>query len=137
MNESIFIDTSAWLALANKRDFWHKEAKNIRQELINNNCSFLVSDYVICEIANSLSRVQFRKLAVNLIESILSSKEIKLIRINQELFDESWLLYKHRIDKEWGLIDCTSFTIMSKYRISAAFTNDHHFEQAGFRILLK
>jgi len=60
-----------------------------------------------------------------------------LIRINQELFDESWSLYKQRFDKEWGFTDCTSFTIMSKYGITTAFTNDHHFEQAGFQILMK
>jgi len=62
---------------------------------------------------------------------------MKLIWINQNLFDESWNLYKDRIDKEWSLTDCTSIAIMSENRISTAFTSDHHFEQAGFKILLK
>lgn len=137
MKENIFVDTSAWLALSNKRDFWHKIAKDIRQEFIKKNCTFWISDYIAVEIANALSRVQFRKIAIRLVESIVNSRKIKLIRINQELFDESWSLYKQRFDKEWGFTDCTSFTIMSKYGITTAFTNDHHFEQAGFQILMK
>ena len=137
MKENIFVDTSAWLSLVNKKDIWYEKAKEIRQELIRENCSFWISDYITVEIANALARVHFRKIAVVLVESILSSKEIKLIRINPELFYESWALYKERHDKEWGFTDCTSFTIMLKYGIRTAFTNDHHFEQAGFKILLK
>ena len=137
MKENIFVDTSGWLALVNKRDSWHKKAKDIRQKLIEQRCVFWVSDYVIVEIANSLSRLQFRKIAVNLIDSILKSKELTLVRIDSEFFNASWKFYKERQDKEWSLTDCTSFTLMSRYEIKTAFTNDHHFEQAGFRILLK
>jgi predicted nucleic acid-binding protein len=32
---------------------------------------------------------------------------------------------------------CTSFVVMKKYAIRDAFTNDHHFEQAGFEALIK
>ena len=120
-----------------RKDLWHKKAKEIRQELINKDCTFWVSDFVVVEIANSFSRINLREIAIKIVESILKSKEIKLIRIDTELFNESWALYKKRYDKEWGLTDCTSLTIMSKYGITNAFTNDHHFEQAGFQILLK
>jgi len=37
-------------------------------------------------------------------------------------------------DKDWSLIDCTSFLIMSDQGISVALTEDHHFTQAGFTI---
>ncbi len=137
MREKIFVDTVAWLALVNKRDKWHIKAKEIRQELIKQNCTFWVSEYILVEIANAFSKIDSRQSGVNLIESILKSSEMKLIWINQNLFDESWNLYKDRIDKEWSLTDCTSIAIMSENRISTAFTSDHHFEQAGFKILLK
>jgi len=137
VRENIFVDTSAWLALANTNDKWHQKAKQIRQDLISQDCKFWVSEYVIVEIGNSLSKISFRQIAVNLIDSILASKQMKLIHISYDLFNESWLLYKERHDKEWSLTDCTSIKIMTKYRIKTAFTNDHHFEQAGFHILLK
>ena len=39
-------------------------------------------------------------------------------------------------DKRWGLVDCASFVVMTGRGVTEAFTNDHHFEQAGFRCLL-
>jgi uncharacterized protein len=55
---------------------------------------------------------------------------------NQELFDEGIHLFAERPDKEWSLTDCISFIIMREYDLTDALTADHHFEQAGFRILL-
>lgn len=58
-----------------------------------------------------------------------------------ELTDESFYrgieLYRARKDKNWSLTDCISFTVMNERGITDALTGDHHFEQAGFRTLLK
>ena len=79
MREEIFVDTVAWLALVNKRDKWHSKAKEIRQELIKQNCTFWVSEYILGEIANAFSKIDSRQSGVNLIESILKSSEMKMI----------------------------------------------------------
>ncbi len=42
-----------------------------------------------------------------------------------------------RPDKDWSLTDCISFVVMEEHGITDALTGDHHFEQAGFRALLK
>lgn len=42
-----------------------------------------------------------------------------------------------RPDKDWSLIDCMSFVVMEDMAIEEALTTDRHFEQAGFRALLK
>ena len=47
-----------------------------------------------------------------------------------------WELYSNRLDKDWGMIDCISFVIMQERNLTEAFTSDHHFEQAGFNVLL-
>jgi predicted nucleic acid-binding protein len=41
-----------------------------------------------------------------------------------------------REDKDWGLVDCASFAVMQDLGITEAFTDDRHFQQAGFRRLL-
>ena len=44
--------------------------------------------------------------------------------------------YRSRLDKTWGVTDCTSFLIMEEKGISDALTFDRDFQQAGFRALL-
>ena len=53
-----------------------------------------------------------------------------------ELLEQGMDLYARRPDKEWSLTDCISFVVMSQNGLEEALTGDHHFEQAGFRILL-
>lgn len=136
MKQTVFADTAAWLALINKSDTLHKKAKKVRDDLLNHNSQFVVTDYVVVEIANSLSRIPFRESAINLINSMTTSKNIEIIEVDKEIYKEALNLYSARTDKEWSLTDCTSFIIMNRRRITEAFTSDRHFEQAGFKILL-
>jgi predicted nucleic acid-binding protein len=137
MSLSVFVDTSAWIALINKSDAFHLKAKTIRDVLIEDKSQFFVTDYVVVEIANSLSRIPWRSGAIQLINSIYESENINVVEISKKIYAEAWKLYSDRADKEWSLTDCTSFIVMNRNGISEAFTNDCHFEQAGFNILLK
>jgi len=135
--KAVFIDTSAWLALVNKTDALHEKAKQIRNRFLKQPVQFLVTDYILVEIANTLSRIPFRASAIRLINLIQASSNIQLVEINREIYGEAWEMYRSRLDKEWSLTDCTSFVIMNRAGIKDAFTSDHHFEQAGFNILIK
>jgi predicted nucleic acid-binding protein len=53
------------------------------------------------------------------------------------LYSAAFNLFKSREDKEWGLIDCVSFTVMQNRKMVDALTADDHFNQAGFRALLR
>lgn len=46
-------------------------------------------------------------------------------------------LYKNRPDKHRSLTDCVSFLIMEEQQIQNALTSDHHFQQAGYRAMLR
>jgi len=43
---SVFVDTSAWIALINKSDVFHSKAKTIRDVLIKDKRQFFVTDYL-------------------------------------------------------------------------------------------
>jgi hypothetical protein len=40
-------------------------------------------------------------------------------------------------DRDWPLTDCISFVVMEEEQIREALTGGPHFEQAGFKALLK
>jgi predicted nucleic acid-binding protein len=137
VKKPVFVDTAAWLALLNKSDALHEKAKRVRNKLVKERGQFLLTDYIVVEIANSLSRVPFRQTAVQIISLIQSSANTMVVRVDEEIFGEAWRLYSERLDKEWSFTDCTSFIVMNRMGVTDAFTSDHHFEQAGFNILLK
>jgi predicted nucleic acid-binding protein len=137
MKKRIFVDTAAWLALVNKSDNAHQKAKKIRDDLARLQRQFVVTDYVVVEVANALCRIPFRETAVKLINSIQATKSIQVLEIDKGIYTEAWTLYSKRPDKEWSLTDCASFVVMRQKGITEAFTTDKHFEQAGFDILIK
>ena len=137
MKQAVFVDTSAWLALINEADTDHVKAKTIRDNLLRSKKRFIVTDYIIVEIANSLCKTRWRSHAVKLINSIRETDSIEVVEIDKEILGNAWNMYSTRTDKEWSLTDCVSFVVMKKHGIRDAFTNDLHFEQAGFYILVK
>ena len=87
-------------------------------------------------IGNTLSRLRWRSASVATLEDLRSDPDIEVVSISPELFDRAVKLYSSRMDKEWGLADCTSFVVMQDMGIIDALTTDDHFRQAGFRALL-
>ena len=70
MKKGVFVDTAAWLALVNKSDRAHQKAKKIRDDLVRLQRQFVVTEYVLIEVANALCWIPFRETAVKLINSI-------------------------------------------------------------------
>ena len=60
MKRPVFVDTVAWLALLNKSDALHQKAKKERERLLKQQAPLLVTEYVLLEIANALSRTQLK-----------------------------------------------------------------------------
>ncbi|MCI0540961.1 MAG: hypothetical protein L0Z50_37650 [Verrucomicrobiales bacterium] len=68
---------------------------------------------------------------------IENSSSFRVVAASSELLKRGWVLYHGRPDKEWQLTDCVSFVVMEEEGITDALTGDRHFEQAGFKALLK
>lgn len=133
MSEPTFIDTSFWLALVSKRDKFHEAALSAIQ---TTKPPFITSDAILLEVGNALSRPNQRHLAVDIIRRTKQDPNIEIVHISPKLLDSATDLFAERIDKGWGLVDCTSFVIMRECNIKQALTTDHHFIQAGFLQLI-
>ncbi len=89
------------------------------------------------EIGNSLSKSAFRQVGIGLLENLVSDSGTTIISLTDKLYNKAFKLFRSRLDKEWGLVDCISFVVMDERNIESALTVDEHFIQAGFRALLK
>ncbi len=137
MAHIVFADTVAWIALVNKSDSLHDQANAVFKDLRQKEYRFITSEFVLLEFANALSAPDFRTKASNFIAGLREMTEVEIFPAESELFNSAFELYRDRPDKEWSIVDCSSFVIMNENSISEAFTQDHHFEQAGFIVLLQ
>ncbi|NUO78984.1 type II toxin-antitoxin system VapC family toxin [candidate division KSB1 bacterium] len=137
MIESLFLDTAYLVALLHTGDAWHDSALFWRDEAIHNHNTILTTEYILIEFVDGFSVLRFRQQAVATISILRSNPLIEIVPSSTVLLDLGLDLYRKRPDKEWSLTDCISFIVMQSQGLSQALTSDHHFEQAGFRALLR
>lgn len=137
MKKYVYVDTAALIALSNKTDGFHQLASQVNQQLIAEQYTFLTTNAVILELANAFSRVRYKPLVISLIEAIQYSAKWHYLTIDETLMAQGLSLFKQRLNKDWSLVDCLGIHLARQFQITEIFTTDHHFEQAGFRILLK
>jgi hypothetical protein len=129
-----FVDTAFFLALVLQRDEFHSSA--VRWQEIAEG-GFVTTDYVLVETMNGLSGQSSRAVAHALVQQVRTAGEFEVIPASRRLMDAGMELFRTRLDKEWSLTDCISFVIMQERGLVDALTADHHFEQGGFRALLR
>jgi predicted nucleic acid-binding protein len=128
-----FLDTQYLLALVNPDDQWHDralDAAGTRRPLVT-------TDAVLVEVADALCQRQHRAVAVQVVEELRADPDVECVGVDRALLDGGFELYRGRPDKDWSLTDCVSFALMTARGIDDALTADRHFEQAGFRALLR
>ena len=132
----VFLDTSFAIALSSVTDRHHPQAMTIAAELTRQKTKLVTTQAILLELGNALSKSRYRKAAIQLLTSLETDPNVTIVPITTQLYSRAFELFKTRLDKEWGLVDCISFTVMRDRNISDALTADEHFSQAGFRRLL-
>jgi predicted nucleic acid-binding protein len=131
---AIFADTYYFLALMSREDAAHQRAVTLSQSLT---APIVTTAWVLTEVADALASPARRARFPILLRTLHADPKVTIIPPTQALFEQGIELYVKRPDKEWSLTDCISFVVMQDAGIYDALTGDHHFEQAGFRALLK
>ena len=134
MTEAIFVDSFAWIVAINKSDNYHRASIKAVERLLKKKLKLITTNYVVVETINALSKAEYRKAVIAFIDKLEKSPSVEIFKITDEIYKSAWTLYQNRMDKDWGITDCTSFEVMQTLDIKVAFTNDKHFEQAGYSI---
>jgi len=136
MANSVFLDTSGWLALLNAADARHGKAQQIWRDIVLGKREIVITDWIVAETGNGLARFYAKSRLLDALDRIVKNPRGRLVYVDDELLRRSLERYGQYTDKHWGLVDCASFVVMEDRGISEAFTTDQHFEQAGFKRLL-
>lgn len=133
---AVFVDTGAWISLLSQGDKYRNQALEVRQQLQALDCSLITSSAVVLEVGDGLSKRNLRHFSAPF-RALLLAPKVEVVVIDAAWLDAGWKLFEARSDKQWSLTDCLSFAIMREYELSNAFAHDHHFEQAGFKVLIR
>jgi predicted nucleic acid-binding protein len=128
-----FADTAYFIALVSPTDFAHAEA---RAQAAVAGRSIFTTSAVLNEFGNHFAKPPNRTLFTSFVDSLRANSAFELVHVDERLFDAGLNLYRLRSDKLWSLTDCISFVVMQDLRLTDVLSTDHHFQQAGFRVLL-
>lgn len=132
----VFLDTSYAVALSASSDQNHQRALEVAEQLEASDASFITTRAILLEIGNALAKVRYRDAAVRLLHALENDPKVEIVPASEEICQRAFEIYRERVDKEWGLIDCMSFVVMNDHKLTDVLTADHHFRQAGFHVLL-
>lgn len=130
---AVFADTFFYLALLDAAEPDHKRAlaeSRIPRQIVT-------TEFVLLELGNACARARDHADFLALVVGMRASTRVKIVPLSSELFNRGLQRMRERSDKDWSLTDCVSFVVMDDEGIHEALTGDQHFEQAGFKALLK
>ncbi|MDI6791120.1 MAG: PIN domain-containing protein [Thermodesulfobacteriota bacterium] len=96
---TLFIDTSAFIALIDKDDQYHTQAKEFYQKKLSPPFKLITTNFVVCETINFLRARLPLKYAVEYRDDIISSKIVSIIHITPDIENAAFSIMKHHKDK--------------------------------------
>jgi len=90
---------------------------------------------VVIETFTFLARNANRDVALTWKDLIYKHRTVKILPCELRDLEQSWEYFRRQDLHKLSAVDATSFAIMKRSQIRVAFTFDHHFSVAGFRLV--
>jgi predicted nucleic acid-binding protein len=126
----IFVDTSYWVALRNRRDSNHELAKALLIRLAN--AALVTSNQVRGETWTYLRRRAGHGSAVGFLDALDQSARIQLLQVDAAQEAEALRWLRRHDEREYSFVDATSFVLMRSLKVREALAFDGDFSAAGF-----
>jgi predicted nucleic acid-binding protein len=131
--KDVFLDTVGMIAVWDDTDQWHADAKAAYDLLFGRGRKLVTTPLVLYECGNASARRTYRPDVCELRRSLL--QEGLLIEPTAKEIEDAWAAYEQGGAGQAGIVDHVSFQVMRRLGITEAFTNDKHFQAAGFTLL--
>lgn len=126
----IFVDTSFWVALRNRRDARHQEARALFRA--HGDRGLVTSNQVRGEGWTYLRRKAGHGAAVGFLDSLERSARLQVVAVDEELEADALRWLRQHDEREYSFVDATSFALMRALRLREALAFDGDFSAAGF-----
>ena len=135
MARELFVDTGAWVALADQDDKYHERAAREYPDLLKHYRRLVTTNLVVAEVYIILRKALGHAAALIFLESVKSSPRIEKVQSTEELEIEAEDILRRYSDQDFSYTDAVSFALMRQRGIGTAFAFDKHFSIAGFSMV--
>ena len=130
---NVLVDTSALLAVLDRSDKRHVEAKRIWQDLLTGEDVVVCHNYILVETSALLTR-RFGMDAVNAFERDVVPA-LRLLWVTRDVHEAAVAAHLAAGRRALSLVDCASFELMRRTGVRKAFAFDPHFREFGYDTL--
>lgn len=138
MRKKVFVDTSAFYALADGRDGHHAQAQAVYKNLLEQKTVFVLTDHILAESATLIRRRLGYDAAQKFLHLVEAGEGTGLFSIesaNRERLGRAKSIFGEMRDPKLSLVDALSFAVMNELSLRHCLAFDEHFRQAGFELI--
>jgi uncharacterized protein len=130
---SVFVDSTAFVALVVTPDQHHAEVTAEWTSLLRAHERLVTTSYVVLETVAVVQKRFGIEVAVRFTRDILPLVEVWWV--DERRHEEGMLIWQHSNRRALSLTDCVSFAAMTAASVSSALSCDRHFAEQGFEVL--
>lgn len=135
MTRRIFVDTGAWVGLADRSDDLHAPAKTAYGCLLQPGNRLVTTNLVIAESYTLIRRRVGHQAAMRFLQSLQTSPRLEKVFSDPALEREAEVILRRYTDQDFSYTDAVSFAVMQEKSIAEVFGFDGHFRTTGFVLL--
>ncbi len=135
MSAELFVDASAWIALADADDQNYSAAAKLYPDLLKNYRRLVTTNLVVAEAYILIRRELGHKAGMTFLNRIKASPRIERVYADAELEKQAETILGRYQDQLFSYADAVSFALMRERGMDEAFAFDKHFIVAGFTLL--
>jgi predicted nucleic acid-binding protein len=134
----VFVAVAGWQCFLDRSAPHHQEAVAIIRRAASQRQRLLTTNAVVNEVF-ALLRCRYRlplAQSMEIVDAIRRSRLLEIAHIDATLEEVAWKLLRAHPERQWSLVDATSFAVMRATGVNRALTTNQHFSEAGFTRLL-
>ena len=130
---TVFVDTSAFIAILNADDRFHPSASQTWERLVRSEERLACNNYILVETL-ALLQSRFGLDAVQVFQDNIGPV-IDVHWIDPETHQRATSALLAAVWRDLSLVDCASFETIRRLGIRQIFTFDPHFLEYGFQVI--